>query len=481
MISSLYRQNQNTAQPLSGENFAAKSQKSEIVIRKVPNLSVNMICSGPDTVHDIKWNCNGTMILGSFPSQNEVRVWALADSEWSSILHMGAGGLSRAAWHPSNPTHLFLFSEFDTKMEIWDLAKSSQFIVPDVTSSVGIVESNSKTQGIVFSSISRSVRVLDLRPSEYPKIIHEFTIEKGPSELAGARWNSDDRGFVAWGSPLESRLFHYDLKGTLISEIDLYSSIPDSITSRPLGVSCVAYNRDVLFVGTYNSTVQILSLRGSLSVLAEFSLNETTLIVIDDLPNVYRESLGGSSTVMERNLFHVGGSVAGNYPVQYRAVIPEESPKIEGLSTLSIPLSDPIRLGVETDKSDPPSWGVTQLVVSTDGRYLSCVSQRRPSVAFIYDLAQLRLSVVLIHRLPIMNLSWSPVDVRPTSRLCITTGDSRIFIWSATECGNVIEMKEKAFKPTISTWAANGRCLLLSDEKQTCCVTLEDEYVTIGG
>ena len=484
MISSIYNQRCNKLQSTRKPLLAGITNTSEVALRSVPNLSVNLILTAPDTIGEIEWNSNGTLIYATVPSSGSIHVWSIHDPDWSCRIQTGSTGFSRVEWHPSSPIHLLVYSEFNTKVDVWNLHDQSKTVVAHVLSSVGLVVSNSKKRGLFFATLpeheSDVATVMDIECTDLNKncfrVLSRFPLTHKPLDIVGASWTANDDGFLIWESPIKSHIVHYDLHGNIVSKTDIYPDIPTSVACRPLGVTCAVGNRDILCLGTFMNTVQVYSLRGSVRLLAEFSLKESTIVVCNDNPRVYRESLGGCATVLERNMYYVGGSGYETHGVEYRAVVPEKSSKIDGFSTVEIPIIDQPK-GTE----GRPRHGVVRVCLSPDGMYLVCISHNRPSTAFIFDLSKMTLAFVLIHRRPILDTAWSPRGEANRNELSITTGDARVFLWSPNEKSRIISMKDKSFKPTTTVWSPCGASLIVSDGRRTCSVNLSETVSTIGG
>ena len=484
MITSIYNQKLNKLRKAPIPLLAGISNNSELVVRSVPNLSVSMILTASGTIGDIEWNSNGTLIFATVPALGIVHVWALNDREWSCAIETGCTGLCRAEWHPSSPIHLLVYSEFNTKVDIWDLQNKSNIVAGHVLANIGLVVSNAKGLGLLFSSLSDQdsdvASVIDLDCTNVNKngfrVLSRIPLSHKPHEIEGAVWTANDDGFVVWESPVKSHIVQYDLHGSILSKVDLYPDIPSTVSCRPLGVSCFARNRNMLCLGTFMGTVQVYSLRGSVSSLAEFSLREKTIVVCNDNPKVFRESLGGSATVLERNMYYVGGFGHNTHGVEYRAVVPEKSTNIEGFSTVEIPVIDN-----QKEVGGHSIRGIAHVCISPDGMYLLCVSHNRSSTAFIYDLSKMTLAFVLIHRLPILDAQWSPCGNADRNEVCITTGDSRLFFWSVNEKSRIISMKDKSFRPTTILWIDDGSSLIATDEKRTCSVSTSETAPIVGG
>ena len=484
MISSLYNQRKNTIRPSQLPMVAGQSNQNDIVIRTLPNMSVHLIFSASDTIGEIEWNCNGTLISATDQTSGRVQIFSCSETDWSCLIATGSSGLHRVEWHPTSPQHIFVYSEFNTKMDVWDVIHNQLCVtIQHVVSDIGLVVSNSRTRCLIIVSqpdsptnLATLVSISDVH--ECFKVLTRFPLSDNSPEIIGAAWTSNDDGFVTWESPLKSHIIQYDLRGQVVSKIDLYPTIPESVASRPLGVSCVAARRDLLCIGTFTDSVRLFSLRGSLNVLAEFSTKEPTIVISNDSPKVYRETLAGSASVLERNVYYAGGVGADTHGVEYRPVVPDKSLKIEGLSTLHLPVADKT---APIDPKEPPKCGVISASFSPDGRYLSCLSRTRPSTAFIYDIHKMALSHIVIHRLPIRESCWSPLCDMNRLELCIVTGDNRLFIWSPNERNRVIKLKDKSFKPSQAVWTADGSSIIASNQTHSCCIAVADDAPVLGG
>jgi len=229
-------------------------------------------------------------------------------------------------------------------------------------------------------------------------------------------------------------------------------------------------NQRVLCCGNFDGSIKIFSL-DNIQLIADFSIQGSKLLSFKESVVVLRESLGGTASVRERNIYHVGGSTnTGGHPVEYLPMSEEPGSKIDGLANFHLP-------------ENSQRGGITRMALSPDGNYMSVITEEKSSVVFVFNISRMALSHVLIHRQPVCGLDWDPMGLADRNRLAIATGDVRVFVWDPTGAAvkSVFEMTDESFKPTNVHWSASGDILILEDHDRMCTLSFDNSTTVSGG
>lgn len=120
---------------------------------------------------------------------------------------------------------------------------------------------------------------------------------------------------------------------------------------------------------------------------------------------------------------------------------------------------------VEKEKPLFPE-GILLLRFSPCGTFLASTNAEHPTVVFIWNLNNGKIESVLIHRSPVKQIQWNPHPAATSRAAClaISTGDPRIFIWTAP-WQSVIELPRiDRLRCREVQWSSQGETLLLQDK-----------------
>ena len=477
ILSSMHAQTGTVISP-SRPFIAGIAQGIRVVVRTLPNLAVHAVFSALDRVEQLAFSPNGSLVLAVVPSQGVVHVWSVDDQDWHCRIDAGLIGVSRATFHPTSSQNILVWSDFNLRLEIWNINSGNRGHLNNVKGALAI--------GVKYAAlVSRNrlkdaVQIVNIDENDEKNNLNFSVVQcflvPGVGDLAGLVWTSSGTGLVAFESCLSSRVHLIDLKGQILCSHNLY---PDSLE---LGVKVHAHSRTILALGCFDQTVRIFSIKDSLTFLATVDLKSDEIHVIDDCPVVLRETLGGEATLRERNMYLLGGANKEGFPVEYRDA-PREDTAHEKLYVVKIPGIDrctPIT-SVSDKKNAPVRGGVIDLEMSPDGAFLAAQTDEKSSVIFLLDVAMMKITNILIHRQPVRCMRWNPSHIANKNQLAVVTGDCRVLIWNPTLDNRTVEMNDPSFQAQDVQWTPDGTVLLVADKEKVSSVQLEISIENYGG
>jgi WD40 repeat protein len=477
------KQTQTVVSPHSRSWIAGIVSGNRVVVHRPDSQKADAIFAAEDKVSHLEWNRNGTLILGAIPSRGIVQVWSVVDLDWTARIDTGVTGLSTAHFHPTSSVHVLIYSEFGLRMDIWNLETHAAGHVKNIKENfIPVMDASNRFALVVTRDQCKDTILVPDTSLEDDDI--SFTLVRSipissETDIAGVAWTGDGRGCVAWESPLKTDMYVIDFASAKISTLN-----NPIVPKYQLGARVVDYSRitNLMCVGGYDEHLRVYSQNyvDGVTQLADFSLEGSSLTISNEQPIVLLESLGGDASVRERNLYQVGGSNSASYPVEYRELVPEES-SVEGIARITLPCTHtPVTLS-EHPFVGPPRAGVFSMGISPDGRFVFAQTETKSSVVFLFDLANMALTTVLIHRQPVRNCSWKPDGIGSRNELAISTGDSRVLIWSPAQITETLEIHDKGFQAHNTVWALDGQFLVVSDSDKVTTIALTEHILRGGG
>lgn len=287
------------------------------------------------------------------------------------------------------------------------------------------------------------------------QLVRHFKVDT--SDLAGLSWSPDGKVLCVWDSVLDYKLFLYSLDGRCLSTYSAYE--------HALGVKSVKWSptSQFLAIGSFDQKLRILN-HVTWKMVAEH-LHPTTVELSSVV--VYTE--------VESKREHFKPTVDMTPGLRltqgkYETSLLLSQSKYE---TSQAPVTIP---SVKPDPEKPnPKLGVGVVVFSPDSRYVATRNDNMPCVVWIWEVASLRLSVVLLQANPVREIKWDPVQ----PRLAVCTSNSKLYLWSPAGCVSVTVPVEANFTVQRLCWHPSGKSLVLIGSTHFCvCYTLDDESDT---
>jgi len=466
--------------------IAGIAQNVRLVVRCLPNLAVHSVFTALDRIEKISFSPDSTLVLAVVPSQGVVHVWSLDDPDWSCRIDSGLAGVSKAEFHPCSGHHILVWSDFNLRLDVWDLRSGRRGNLKHVKSTP-LAGFQNFAAVLSRNKFKNSIQIIDMAQEQDDlkfSVVQSFLVP-GVADLAGLVWTAAGSGLVAFESPLSDQVHLLDLHGQILSS----HSLTDHSGVKQLGVKVEAHSRTILALGCFDESIRFFSITNKLEFIVNMSLKSDEINVVDDCPIVLRETLAGEATLRERNMFHLGGSNEKCFPVVYRDA-PREDTVSETLQTVKIPSID--RCNPSTNYSNhsnrknktlvgPPRGGVIALAMSPDGAFLAAQTDEKSSVVFLVEIEKMKIIFVLIHRKPVRSMRWNPAAIANKSQLAVVTGDSRVFIWNPTMDNRTIELKDSSMQAVEILWNSQGTILIVSDQEKVCSVQLHESREHYGG
>ncbi|KAF4518636.1 hypothetical protein B566_EDAN005963, partial [Ephemera danica] len=224
----------------------------------------------------------------------------------------------------------------------------------------------------------------------------------GTNGIEGITWSPESHYICAWKT---THITVWQLDGSKVAEIKLTNSINFVVWPGELFVACM--DNAIYLVNekswTVASKLQMSTTFESLSgcnVLGEVQLEECA-----PTPRLTSTALASQSSSHDLTLaMHL----------DYKKLV--EADMIE----------------VVPDPSDECKCGVSQVVSSSDNVYVACLSDKYPTVVWIWETQTLKLTTVLKHQSCVSCMEWEPGQHR--LHICTSSRPTPcLFSWAPTE------------------------------------------------
>lgn len=273
------------------------------------------------------------------------------------------------------------------------------------------------------------------------QLLRHFPVET--ADLAGLSWSPDSSVLCVWDSVLDYKVLLYSLDGRCLATYSAYE--------HALGIKCVKWSptSQFLTIGSFDQKLRVLN-HVTWKTVAEYfhppTLESSTAVVYTEVESK-RERV---KTTL------VSGPQSSLFLSQSKYEMQE------------FPVSIP---GVKPDPEKPnPKLGVGMISFSPDSRYIATRNDNMPNVVWIWDVVNLRLSVVLQQTNPVREIKWDPTQ----ARLAICTANNKLYLWSPAGCVSVTVPVEASFTVQRLAWNPNGKSLVLIGTSHFCvCYTVD--------
>jgi dipeptidyl aminopeptidase/acylaminoacyl peptidase len=153
-----------------------------------------------DTVTQIQWSPDSSMILAALGKSGIAHVKNVSDDDWNCRIDEGTAGLSGIRWVPDS-RHVITVSNFQLRLTIWSLTNKSSFYIKN--------PKFSGDRSLAFSPDKKYMALAERRDSNdyigiYSckewKMVKQFQVET--TDLADFIWTKDDH-LIVWNSCVE--------------------------------------------------------------------------------------------------------------------------------------------------------------------------------------------------------------------------------------------------------------------------------------
>lgn len=330
-------------------------------------------------------------------------------------------------------------------MTLWSLVSKTISYIKYPKLSQGGVDFNSNGKYMAMAERRDCKDYVSIFDCTEWQVLRNFPVDT--DDLAGLAWSPDGKVLCVWDSNLYYKVLLYSIDGRCIATYSAYD--------HALGIKSIRWSPSSQFlaIGSYDQKVRVLN-HVTWKTVAEHghpsTVDFSSVIVYTEVENKPLLPKGKDSTLS-----------AGALPNLFQS-----QSRYEATET---PVTVP---SIKPDPEKPnPKLGVGSVSFSVDCRYMATKNDNMPNAVWIWDVARLRLAVLLLQTNPVREFLWDPQK----SRLAICTGNGKLYLWSMAGCVSVTVPVETNFTVQKLAWHPNGRSLALIGTTHFCMCYLNDE------
>ena len=282
------------------------------------------------------------------------------------------------------------------------------------------------------------------------QLIRHFPVET--SDLVGVTWSPDSNVLCIWDSVLDYKLYLYSIDGRCLASYSAYE--------HALGIKSMQWSptSQFLAIGSYDQKLRILNHVTWKTVAEHF--HATSIDGQSGNVVVYSEA-------ETKPPGKVGsGKEGAGVPSRVFSTLYQTQSKYE---TLDLPVTVP---HTKPDPEKPnPKLGVGTIAFSPDSRYIASKNDNMPQVVWIWNVASLRLSALLLQASPVREFKWDPTQ----ARLAVCTSNNRLYLWSPAGCISVTVPVDSSFSTQKIVWHPDGKSLALVSVNHFCMCYMNEE------
>ena len=404
--------------------FIANASQFRLVIREFETLQIIGVLTCIDSIDKVIWSPNSTMVLTSCYKRGVSQIWSIQSSSCISKLDEGSSGLVDGTWCPDSK-QVLTWSEFGVRINVWSLNhKRVSHIQNPKLNSNGCIFYDKKA--IVCEQRDRVDYISVFKFSDW-SLLCNFKV--GTDDLDSVLVVNSS--ILASDSRFNPRYFVYSFDGSCIAKVDLYSNM--------LGVKFISASKSEQFaaLGCYDGTCKLLN-SVSWSILKEWkhdvdSVTPSTICYLED----FSES-GSRFTIKDNKDDLILPFVKVNHDDAYLLV------------------------------------GVGLAKFSASGRYLATRCDSVPSAVWIWDMENLSLFSLAVHKCPVVAIEWDPVHTKEDT-LAMSCNTDHVYVWSVSgvlalkvpNCETLNGAGELGPIRSID-WSCKGNCLILKGDYHFC-------------
>uniref|UniRef100_A0A0X3NRC1 WD repeat-containing protein WRAP73 n=3 Tax=Schistocephalus solidus TaxID=70667 RepID=A0A0X3NRC1_SCHSO len=444
----------------------AYANQFRLIIQDIRTLAVVNVCRCADTISDIHWSPDSSLVLCIMRKRNSIQVWSASPSNWSCKIDEGSTGLIDACW-AMDSRHILTTCDYFLRITVWSLSNTSVSYMK---------YPKACPKNLAFSPGGRYLCLLERRDLQDCMSIFDCQLEwrlvvnvqLPTKDSCGLEWSPDGRYIAVYDSCLYDTVAIFTADGRHLHTFSMSKG-----ENYHLGVKSIAWSPSgqLLAIGGFDQKCRILN-----------HANWSCLVVLQHpLSKPIAPQLGLSPTgeVLESTLNSDSNR-------SYRVAIYQEeaSEQLAGNPPSATPagavgrnysiVSKPIQIPcLKPDPKKPnPKIGVGLCLFSPTGRYLVTRVDNAPGTLWVWR-AGLRFSLIsiLTHTSgPVLSAAWDP---QSTARLALCIGTDVVFMWTPQGC--VAVEVGAHFSVRSLSWNFSGDALLLKSSDEFCLCYLDHE------
>ena len=444
----------------NGRYLAVVTSKARLVIRDSADLQVIRsevviypLSDGLECpIEKVAFSPDSEFVLAASFKTATTFVFRVLQSDWKAKISEGPSGLIDVNFSPDSRQILSL-SQFNLKMTIWSLCEKRVRYIK-FPKCAAFRPSSREENDLLLAVVERrgtrdSVSLFSTQKWNIERHFETNFSSGTGTGVAGISWSPKGDAICLYSSHLDFQVKVYSpLEGRCLMSFD-----PEDAVSYGLGLRCVEWSPcgNILLLGGGDSTIKVFN-----------SLN-WSLISDLEIPDFLIES--PQVEIYEERQIDVA-----DLDVDLRIAKEWANP---GLEFEYVVVNErPVQLTpISTKERSPNKLGVSLMSFSPDGLYLCVKSDTLPSTVFIWNVVELSLMSVVVHRHPVVSCQWSPTGSRFTNKLLILTGDSSMLhCWTpkGVACMGLPAM-DKDYQVNEIQWNPQGKAIALIGKSSIVC------------
>ncbi|KAG0126983.1 hypothetical protein HOY82DRAFT_90218 [Tuber indicum] len=325
-----------------------------------------------------------------------IQVYDVEDEKWTAVIKQGFGGI-RHLQFGRNADEVVVFSEFQLKVTVWNLATSKLIEIPNPKFPTRGYGYRPCTAHFALLTRSSTHDVISVHQHTTYKLASSFTLPT--LDAQGLKWSPCGRWIAVWDSAASGyKVLVYTADGHLYRTYEK--------PCEGLGVKSVEWSPggDFLTIGSYDGRLAFLS---NYTFSPVIEMNHTRTI---RLPGV---TVWSECTSPPHGRYYAQAQQPTTLPI-----IPSSSSDSQ------------LKLGISTIAFNKP-----------DGTLIATRNDSMPTTVWIWSLKLLRPYAVLVQLNPIRSISWHPTIPDLLMIQCAPSGDGNsaepskeqgvVYLWSA--------------------------------------------------
>jgi len=409
-------------------------------------------CQELTQVDRVVFSPNSQLILVAGYKAGVVLIFSVEEEEWRGRVLCGAGGLAGVAWG-GDSRHVLTLGEWGVVLTVWSLASKSVLYVKNPkmwsTGPGTVLFNKDRTYSMVVER--REGRdCLNILSADWQVVRHTVL---DTEDCSGAVWSPRKDCVAVWDSCLYYRVQVLSLDGRCELDYTAYE--------HQLGVKTVKWspNGQFLAVASYDNKIRIFCTQFWTLI---HEVEHSAALHEGDPAScravVYQEEEVAAHDLDARLALELGGV----YLQQTKYNTLEERP-----------------VYLDYTKTDPRKSGVVKVGVglaewSVCGRYIASRCDNLQTVVWVWDIHNLQLVGMLVHKEGVKSMEWDPT----LPRLGLVTGGGGLYLW--TPIGAVVGrlpaiQRGEMEGVTEMKWNPRGGAIVLSNSKHCVLCKISDQ------